>query len=475
MSTEILMKDSAELMCRTIKQFVKLAKRLLALHNYNGLMEVISGLNNSSVQRLKSVWKQLDEKTLQSFEELEELMDVKQNYKTYRDTISELLGNNSGGSVPANSTRKVGKLPYLAIFLRDITFISVGSPTYLADGSINLDKLVMLHEQTKLAAQFQNDSTLYEFENPSEMTPQRLAIQNYILSLPLISDYDVLYSLSQQAEASLYPSTSSICVPPDIVLRVSSDPSDPLPSWQEEGIRGLDLEAPATRKRTISEGGDLYKRRSAIVGASSGNQYQGLLLPYSNSSSNIVRSSSNTKQGTSSRRRSSIILNTVKNWSHHISNKNKIVKVDSDTALAVPQSSCGKDRDVAPDANSTAAKKDLGKRKEKLKKSQMRSSHVGGSMAEQETKTTVDGRNHQLMVFCYNANKKQSLGVPRDADFEAFLDSVGGIYECPVVSFVYEDPLGARLVVEDEAGFGQFMKQQQTATATDIWPMLGVY
>ena len=41
------------------------------------------------------------------------------------------------------------KIPYLAVSLRDITFINIGNNNYNEDGSINFDRLAMLHQQVQ--------------------------------------------------------------------------------------------------------------------------------------------------------------------------------------------------------------------------------------------------------------------------------------------------------------------------------------
>jgi hypothetical protein len=41
------------------------------------------------------------------------------------------------------------KIPYLAVSLRDITFINIGNSNYNEDGSINVDRLAMLHQQVQ--------------------------------------------------------------------------------------------------------------------------------------------------------------------------------------------------------------------------------------------------------------------------------------------------------------------------------------
>ena len=56
------------------------------------MLAIISGLNNVSVMRLKKSWKALPNKSLDTFCDLEVLMDNKQNYRAYRKKLSEVSG-----------------------------------------------------------------------------------------------------------------------------------------------------------------------------------------------------------------------------------------------------------------------------------------------------------------------------------------------------------------------------------------------
>ena len=54
-TTEVLRVDK-KLQTRVIKKFVHVADRCLQLNNFNSVMVILSGLNNSAVQRLKDAW-----------------------------------------------------------------------------------------------------------------------------------------------------------------------------------------------------------------------------------------------------------------------------------------------------------------------------------------------------------------------------------------------------------------------------------
>ena len=57
------------------------------LNNFDGLMYIISGLRNSAVDRLKFSKFTVHEDQLVAFEDLANMMDPTQSWKTYRDTL----------------------------------------------------------------------------------------------------------------------------------------------------------------------------------------------------------------------------------------------------------------------------------------------------------------------------------------------------------------------------------------------------
>lgn len=52
-STEVLTKQDLKIRVKCIKKFIKIAHRCYECNNFNGIMQILSGLNNSAVKRLK--------------------------------------------------------------------------------------------------------------------------------------------------------------------------------------------------------------------------------------------------------------------------------------------------------------------------------------------------------------------------------------------------------------------------------------
>jgi len=97
-----------------IKQWVKIAAKCLELHNYDSLMAIICSLNSSMVLRLKRTWELVSAKTKTRLEELKTITDVGRNYAVLRQRLHNHIA-------PC--------IPFVGIYLTDLTFIDVGNGT----------------------------------------------------------------------------------------------------------------------------------------------------------------------------------------------------------------------------------------------------------------------------------------------------------------------------------------------------------
>src|SRR3989338_4751682 len=147
-----------------VKYFISVAKKCTKkLNNFNTMLEITAGLNMAPVRRLKKTWLAIPSKSTVDLEELERLMDHRQNYKTYRETIK-------------NAPRPC--LPYFGIFLRDITFIDVGNEPLLPNGFVNFDRMSLI---STLVQDFQS------FQVPYPLIPVDF-IQNSLANLLIFNE-----------------------------------------------------------------------------------------------------------------------------------------------------------------------------------------------------------------------------------------------------------------------------------------------
>ncbi|KPM39139.1 hypothetical protein AK830_g7437 [Neonectria ditissima] len=96
-----------------IKQWIKIAHQCLELHNYDGLMAIICSLNSSTISRLRKTWDMVSAKRKEMLRNLQALVEPSQNNKVLRTRLHD--------HVPPC-------LPFLGMYLTDLTFVDIGNP-----------------------------------------------------------------------------------------------------------------------------------------------------------------------------------------------------------------------------------------------------------------------------------------------------------------------------------------------------------
>lgn len=115
-----------------IKHWIKIARKCVDLHNYDTLMAIHASINSSMILRLKKTWDLISPKTRSIFDDLTKIVEPSKNFSTLRQVVND--------SLPPC-------LPYVGMYLTDLTFIDHGNPATreLKNGNetttiINLDK-----------------------------------------------------------------------------------------------------------------------------------------------------------------------------------------------------------------------------------------------------------------------------------------------------------------------------------------------
>ncbi|KAJ2122622.1 Ras guanine nucleotide exchange factor bud5 [Coemansia sp. RSA 720] len=114
-SSMILSEPTPERRCRMLKYFIELGIQLLALKNYDAVMAVKAAVYSAAVMRLKQTWSVLPKKYTIMCHHLHEATDPEHNYANYRNMLRR--------SQPP-------LLPFLGLYLTDLTFLDDGNPTY---------------------------------------------------------------------------------------------------------------------------------------------------------------------------------------------------------------------------------------------------------------------------------------------------------------------------------------------------------
>eukprot|EP01133_Synstelium_polycarpum_P004020 gene4020-4656_t len=174
-ATEIVQEERLTKRANIIKKFISIADHCRNLNNYNAVMEILSGLNITPVFRLKKTWEMIPRKYLATLKHLNSLMAPKHNYKVYRDVLH---------------TKNPPCLPFLGVYLTDLTFLEEGSPDTLEGGLINMVK------RTQLAAVIQE---IQQFQQlPYALTPVPI-IRDFLLQVQGLQER-ALYKQSRIVE-----------------------------------------------------------------------------------------------------------------------------------------------------------------------------------------------------------------------------------------------------------------------------------
>eukprot|EP01120_Amphizonella_sp_Union-15-10_P009433 TRINITY_DN3567_c0_g1_i1.p1 TRINITY_DN3567_c0_g1~~TRINITY_DN3567_c0_g1_i1.p1 ORF type:complete len:436 (+),score=56.92 TRINITY_DN3567_c0_g1_i1:142-1308(+) len=149
-SVELLNAHYPKLQKKKIKFLIDLADILYRSNNFNGVMEIVASLNTIDVLKLTDAWKLVSSKCRSRLRDLEDVMSYKNNFRTYRSRLVNPLGN---GPV----------IPWIGLYLHDLTTIDEGQDNFISNGQINLDKLENLGSLFFQFYQFQDGGSLMQF------------------------------------------------------------------------------------------------------------------------------------------------------------------------------------------------------------------------------------------------------------------------------------------------------------------------
>ncbi|RXN23785.1 RAS guanyl-releasing 2-like protein [Labeo rohita] len=140
----VLSKPTAPQRAAVIAHFIKVAQKLLQLQNFNTLMAVVGGLNNSSISRLKETQAHISNETNKIFNSLLDMLTSCGNYSQYRRRFAECTGF---------------RFPILAVNLKDLIAVHVALSDW-ADPQktrVNLTKTQQLYAILQELALVQNN------------------------------------------------------------------------------------------------------------------------------------------------------------------------------------------------------------------------------------------------------------------------------------------------------------------------------
>lgn len=111
-STMIVREEVFKRRVALLTHWIRVAQECKELHNFNGVVTIISALNNSGIHRMRKTKEQVPKKEIGIYQELCDLVSQNNSYKNLRAAVK---------------TSHPPCIPYIGMFLTDLTFIEDGN------------------------------------------------------------------------------------------------------------------------------------------------------------------------------------------------------------------------------------------------------------------------------------------------------------------------------------------------------------
>ncbi|KAG1450409.1 hypothetical protein G6F55_009700 [Rhizopus delemar] len=141
-SSEIVQTNPIDARVKLIEKFIRLAKKCKKYCNFSTLIQILLGLQSSSVSRLTKTWSMVNKREMRTLRRLSTFTSPTKNWKHLRDSMTQ-VAEEYGESPTEIQVEKLGKstmtiklpfggcIPFLGIYLSDLVFNSE-LPPYLA-------------------------------------------------------------------------------------------------------------------------------------------------------------------------------------------------------------------------------------------------------------------------------------------------------------------------------------------------------
>ncbi|XP_046966923.1 ras-specific guanine nucleotide-releasing factor 1-like [Vanessa cardui] len=138
--SEILKKYTLTGRVAAIEKWAAVADIARCLHNFNGVLQVCAALSNTSIFRLKKTWDKVSKTSKQTIERMQTLTSSECRFRVLRDALHRC-------DPPC--------IPYLGMYLSDLSFIEEGTSNYTPEGLLNFSKMRMIAHVIREIRNFQ--------------------------------------------------------------------------------------------------------------------------------------------------------------------------------------------------------------------------------------------------------------------------------------------------------------------------------
>ncbi|CAG9566377.1 unnamed protein product [Danaus chrysippus] len=174
--SEILKKYTLTGRVSAIEKWAAVADIMRCLHNFNGVLQVCAALSNTAVFRLKKTWDKVSKTTKQTIEKMQTIISSECRFRILRESLHRC-------DPPC--------IPYLGMYLSDLSFIEEGTSNYTPDGLLNFSKMRMIAHVIREIRNFQQ--TPYKIDHIPKVC-------DYLLEESFIIPEERQFTLSLELE-----------------------------------------------------------------------------------------------------------------------------------------------------------------------------------------------------------------------------------------------------------------------------------
>ncbi|XP_037532008.1 ral guanine nucleotide dissociation stimulator-like 2 [Nematolebias whitei] len=199
---------------RLLEKWISVAEECRARKNFSSLYSIVSALQSNPIHRLRRTWQETDREALRRYEDLAEIFSDKDNYSHSRELLKEegtsKFANldNRLNNKHSNRSNAQGTVPYLGLFLTDLTMLDTAVKDRLDNGYINFDKR---RREFEVLAQIR----LLQSSCKNCIFTADEAFLQWYHSVPTLTE-EQSYRLSNEIEAPGEPSPRGL--PPTVII-----------------------------------------------------------------------------------------------------------------------------------------------------------------------------------------------------------------------------------------------------------------
>uniref|UniRef100_A0A182JBQ2 Ras-GEF domain-containing protein n=1 Tax=Anopheles atroparvus TaxID=41427 RepID=A0A182JBQ2_ANOAO len=183
--SEIVSRSNMAARVAAIEKWTAVADICRCLHNFNGVLQICAAFTNAAIYRLKKTWDKVPRTIKSTITKLQAVVCSDGRFRVMREALHRC-------DPPC--------IPYLGMYLTDLSFIEEGTPDFTPDGLLNFSKMRMIAHVIREIRHFQQ--TPYKIDHIPKVT-------SYLLDTSLLLDDDELYHKSLQIE----PRSSRLSAP----------------------------------------------------------------------------------------------------------------------------------------------------------------------------------------------------------------------------------------------------------------------